>query len=332
NNNNYDSFGGDISQSHIELQSVLEGTSTVTIFNPTFTWKIENLHLFDFQNNPIFNGPRLFAIDHSNEGKIYDVQFSLTTDISNDDDTEEFVQYKIICQFNTAPIKTEYHYIINGTIFDGPLIEKTALNDSKSNLIITVKAFYYVTKESKKSGIPTSIDYENNPTSFRSDMIKLFEKDSDSHFVIECAGEEITAYKPIMQARSEKFNDLLSNGTDRIRVTDFSSKIVEKSVEFCNTEFIESFENEEKNIFAFAYTYKIPSLMAYSSKEIIDNTNNENVVGLFKFAEFYKYEPLKKWFLNYIIKNLNEISSFKSLDANLYKPILEEFLKQKKIV
>uniref|UniRef100_A0A914YN75 Uncharacterized protein n=1 Tax=Panagrolaimus superbus TaxID=310955 RepID=A0A914YN75_9BILA len=135
-----------------------------------------------------------------------------------------------------------------------------------------------------------------------------------------------------MQARSEKFNHLLSNGTDRLRVTDFSSKIVKKAVEFCNTEFIESFENEEKNIFAFAFIYKIPSLMAYSSKEIIDNANNENIFTLFKFADFYKYEPLKKWLLNYIIKNLNEISSFKSLDANLYEPILEEFLKQKKII
>uniref|UniRef100_A0A914QT96 Uncharacterized protein n=1 Tax=Panagrolaimus davidi TaxID=227884 RepID=A0A914QT96_9BILA len=72
--------------------------------------------------------------------------------------------------------------------------------------------------------------------------------------------------------------------------------------------------------------------MAYSSKEIIDNANNENIIELYKFTEFYNYEPLKKWLLNYVIKNLSEISVFKSLDSDLYKPILKELLKQKKII
>uniref|UniRef100_A0AC35FVS0 BTB domain-containing protein n=1 Tax=Panagrolaimus sp. PS1159 TaxID=55785 RepID=A0AC35FVS0_9BILA len=332
-NNNYDSFSGEnnLAQSHIELESVLEGTSTVSIFSPTFKWKIGNLNLYDFQANPIFDGPRLFAIDHSNNGKIYDVHFSLTSDISNDDDIDEYGHYEIICNFNTPPVKIEYQYIINETIFNGSLIKNPSLNESINNILINVKAFYYITKESKKSGIAISINYENVPTSLRSDLLKLFKNDLDSQFIIECAGEEIMAYKPIMQARSSTFNKLLSNGTDRLRIEDFSPKIVKKVIEFCNFEFIENFENEEKTIFSMARTYKIESLMAYSSKEIIENANNENIIELYKFAEFYNYEPLKKWLLNYIIKNLNEISAFKSLDSDLYKPILKELLKQKKI-
>uniref|UniRef100_A0AC34GKQ9 BACK domain-containing protein n=1 Tax=Panagrolaimus sp. ES5 TaxID=591445 RepID=A0AC34GKQ9_9BILA len=75
--------------------------------------------------------------------------------------------------------------------------------------------------------------------------------------------------------------------------------------------------------------------MTYSSKEIISNANIENAIARFKFAHFYRFEPLKKWFFEYIIQNFVEISNsaaFKSLDADLYKPILEELLKQKKII
>uniref|UniRef100_A0A914YPA5 BTB domain-containing protein n=1 Tax=Panagrolaimus superbus TaxID=310955 RepID=A0A914YPA5_9BILA len=201
---------------------------------------------------------------------------------------------------------------------------------------IVVKAFYHIANESKKSTfLFSSPNFENKPSTLGEDLLKLFEKDSDSKFIIECAGEEITAYKSVMQARSEKFNQLLSNGTDRLRITDFSSKIVKKAVEFCNNETIVDFEAEETNIFTFAYTYKIPSLMTYSSKNIIDNANIENAVVRFKFAHFYRFEPLKKWFFEYIIQNFVEISktsAFKSLDADLYKPILEELLNQKKII
>ena len=64
-----------------------------------------------------------------------------------------------------------------------------------------------------------------------------------------------------MQARSEIFNKLLSNGTDRIQTEDFSPKIVKKVVEFCNNDTIENFEYEETNIFVMAFTYGIQSLL-----------------------------------------------------------------------
>uniref|UniRef100_A0AC35FVR6 BTB domain-containing protein n=1 Tax=Panagrolaimus sp. PS1159 TaxID=55785 RepID=A0AC35FVR6_9BILA len=238
---------------------------------------------------------------------------------AGDDDNYHLTKYKVVCDFSIPPIKIEYKYVVNGTTYDGQMIEKSHLN-LMDTVEIIIKAFYYTTNESKQSTILFSSPiFDRKPNTLGEDLLKLFKKDSDSQFVIDCAGEEIMAYKPIMQARSSTFNKLLSNGTDRLRIEDFSPKIVKKVIEFCNNDTIENYENEETNIFVMAFTYGIQSLLTYSSKEMVKNANIENA----------------KWFFEYIIQNFVEVSkttAFKSLDPELYKPILEELLKQKKII
>uniref|UniRef100_A0AC34FI06 BTB domain-containing protein n=1 Tax=Panagrolaimus sp. ES5 TaxID=591445 RepID=A0AC34FI06_9BILA len=137
-----------------------------------------------------------------------------------------------------------------------------------------------------------------------------------------------------MQARSSVFKELLSNGTDRLRITDFQPKVIQKMIEFCNNDSIENFEYEETSLFAIGYDYKIKSLMAYTSGHIASTANIDNAVARFKFAHFYGYESLKKWFFNFIITNFVDVSktpAFKTLDTDLYKPFLEELLKENKI-
>jgi hypothetical protein len=325
---------------------VLKAVTVIRNFNATFSWKIENINLFDFGKRKSLNhlfGPTLTAVDQNNNNTVYTAKFSIAPEYTlrhrsyynNDhDDSYELLNYKVTSNFNGTPLKTEHKYTINGTTYDGSTIVKSHL-DKMGTVEIIVKAFYYTTNESKNTILFSSLIYENEPNSLGAELLNLFKKDSDSQFTIECAGEEIKAYKPVMQARSETFNELLSNGTDRLRIADFQPKIIEKVVEFCNTDPIKDFENEETNIFAMAYSYKIPSLMAYASNAIVNNINTENAVARFKFSHFYHYAPLKTWLFDYIIQNIVEISktaAFKSLDADLYKPILEELLKQKKII
>uniref|UniRef100_A0A914Q4E0 BTB domain-containing protein n=1 Tax=Panagrolaimus davidi TaxID=227884 RepID=A0A914Q4E0_9BILA len=137
-----------------------------------------------------------------------------------------------------------------------------------------------------------------------------------------------------MKARSPVFKQLLSNDTDRLRITDFEPKIIKKMIEFCHNDTIEDFEGEETSVFSIASKYKINSLMSYASKKIADNATIENAIARFKFAHFYGYEKLKKWFFKYIIENFSAVAktgTFKTLDNELYKPILEELINQNKI-
>jgi hypothetical protein len=283
---------------------VLKATTRIGVFNATFFWKIENIHLFDFgTRNDIryLSGPTLTAIDQTNNNKVYTIICKINPEwtyerqynrYAGDDDNYHLTKYKVVCDFSIPPIKIEYKYVVNGTTYDGQMIEKSHLN-LMDTVEIIIKAFYYTTNESKQSTILFS-----SPIFDREDLLKLFKKDSDSQFVIDCAGEEIMAYKPIMQARSSTFNKLLSNGTDRLRIEDFSPKIVKKVIEFCNNDTIENYENEETNIFVMAFTYGIQSLLTYSSKEMVKNANIENAVTRFKFAHFYHEDPLRNGFLN----------------------------------
>lgn len=60
----------------------------------------------------------------------------------------------------------------------------------------------------------------------------------------------------------------------------------------------------------------------------------DNAVDRFKFAHSYGYEILKKWLFHYIIQHFLPVSktaAFQTLDAELFKPFMDELLKQNKI-
>uniref|UniRef100_A0AC35G4V1 BTB domain-containing protein n=1 Tax=Panagrolaimus sp. PS1159 TaxID=55785 RepID=A0AC35G4V1_9BILA len=140
---------------------------------------------------------------------------------------------------------------------------KTSFTSVLDDIEITVNAVFSknIAVNAVTSTLSSNLPYDDEPIPLGDELLKMFKSDSEAEFTIECAGEEIKAYKPVMKARSPVFKQLLSNDTDRLRITDFEPKIIKKMIEFCHNDTIKDFEGEDTSVFSIASKYKMNSLM-----------------------------------------------------------------------
>uniref|UniRef100_A0AC34G6C4 BTB domain-containing protein n=1 Tax=Panagrolaimus sp. ES5 TaxID=591445 RepID=A0AC34G6C4_9BILA len=320
---------------------ILKARTKFGFFNVTFTWTVEQLQLNNFGSiygKRILESPTLHAIDYSDDNEIYTAVIKIEPGFDYHHSTIPSL-FDLKAEFNVEPKEKYFAFeiISSNSSFVGERILKTYFENILDDVEITLKVVFSKNETINDASITSlsqKLPYEDEALPLGKELLNMFESDSDALFIIECAGEEISAYKPVMKARSPVFKEQLQNDTDRLRITDFEPKIIKKMVEFCHNDSIEDFEGEETSVFAIAYKYKINSLLSYASKEIAENAKIDNAIARFKFAHFYGYEKLKKWYFNYIIENFSEVAksgSFKTLDDELYKPILEELINQNKI-
>uniref|UniRef100_A0A914YVD4 Uncharacterized protein n=1 Tax=Panagrolaimus superbus TaxID=310955 RepID=A0A914YVD4_9BILA len=77
----------------------LKATTIIAVFNATFSWKIENINLFDFGTNDHANtllGPTLSAVDQKNDNKVYSIDFAISPEwIYNRQNYHELPKYEL---------------------------------------------------------------------------------------------------------------------------------------------------------------------------------------------------------------------------------------------
>eukprot|EP00455_Lapot_gusevi_P050430 TRINITY_DN7309_c0_g1_i13.p1 TRINITY_DN7309_c0_g1~~TRINITY_DN7309_c0_g1_i13.p1 ORF type:complete len:141 (-),score=34.74 TRINITY_DN7309_c0_g1_i13:103-525(-) len=80
-------------------------------------------------------------------------------------------------------------------------------------------------------------------------------------------------------------------------------------------------------LFSLAHQYQIPGLMSLCENHIMKNVNEENVLDLLKWADFYSRERIKKFLIEVIVKDMkgafNEAASFQGLSEKLIEEIEE---------
>uniref|UniRef100_A0A914XQA9 BTB domain-containing protein n=1 Tax=Panagrolaimus superbus TaxID=310955 RepID=A0A914XQA9_9BILA len=264
-------FSGDV-----KPPSILDIETEFGYFNASFWWSIKRLHLHNFGSNDeikSLKSPIFKAFDYSDSDKEYQAQFKIST-VYNEN---ILTSYSVEALFSAVPTAFTFCYKIDEEWkcpVENPFtLESTVIkNKMEFEIKFYLKAEFNNNKKTNtvKKDYPPTLPYHGKVESLRNELLKMFDEDEASKFVIESGGEEITAYKSIMQARSSLFKELLSNGTDRLRITDFQPKVIQKMIEFCNSDLIKNFENEETSLFAIGYDYKIKSLMAniYFAKHI----------------------------------------------------------------
>uniref|UniRef100_A0A914Y6Y1 BTB domain-containing protein n=1 Tax=Panagrolaimus superbus TaxID=310955 RepID=A0A914Y6Y1_9BILA len=246
---------------------VLNARTKFAFFNATFTWTVEQFQLFNFgqnyYNKRILESPTLHAIDASDDNEMYTAKIKVEPMY----DSSYPSIFDIKAEFSVEPNEKifEFQIINSNKTFVGQRILKSYFESILDDIKITVKVVFSKNETTNDATVLLLSQkfayYEDEATSLGNELLNMFKSDSESLFIIECAGEEITAYKPVMNARSPIFKELLSNGTDKIRITDFDPKIVKKMIEFCHNDSIENFDGEETAVFSIAYKYKINSLM-----------------------------------------------------------------------
>uniref|UniRef100_A0AC34GTQ8 AP-2 complex subunit sigma n=1 Tax=Panagrolaimus sp. ES5 TaxID=591445 RepID=A0AC34GTQ8_9BILA len=102
-------------------------------------------------------------------------------------------------------------------------------------------------------------------------LIDDLRNDKDLEFVIECDLKEFRANKAIMCARSPVFKAMFASNMkesieNRVRIPDFKAEIVEKMIEFCETDKVKNSKKIETDLYTIAQKYQMSSFI-YSDKE-----------------------------------------------------------------
>uniref|UniRef100_A0AC34FP57 BTB domain-containing protein n=1 Tax=Panagrolaimus sp. ES5 TaxID=591445 RepID=A0AC34FP57_9BILA len=92
-----------------------------------------------------------------------------------------------------------------------------------------------------------------------------------------------------------------------VEIPDFEPEIVEKMIEFCETDKIDKTDGDEIEIYKIARKYQIEALMIYTYNLMINTLSFENVSDRLQTAFMYDDEKLAKFLCASIIPNIEHI-------------------------
>uniref|UniRef100_A0A914QRU3 BTB domain-containing protein n=1 Tax=Panagrolaimus davidi TaxID=227884 RepID=A0A914QRU3_9BILA len=205
--------------------------------------------------------------------------------------------------FQSSPSSSaQYSYQIN----DGEI--KRATNFSWNSGIKKLAIFIDVTVLRSTAFNVTSLN-RNNLNKVGNQLIKMYKDDPSVKFTFKSGKESIKAIKPIMMSRSIVFKamfetDMKEKVQNVVEITDFEAKIVQKLVEFCETDTVENLESCEIELFKIAHKYRIQELMDFAVGKMSENFTIAKIFEYLRLADLYTNEldDLKEWCLKVALK------------------------------
>uniref|UniRef100_A0A914QCT1 BTB domain-containing protein n=1 Tax=Panagrolaimus davidi TaxID=227884 RepID=A0A914QCT1_9BILA len=133
-----------------------------------------------------------------------------------------------------------------------------------------------------------------------------------NNFTIICKSKTFTINKAILQARSPVFAAMLESNfreaeENLVEITDNEPEIVEKMIEFCETDEIEITEGFEYELYQIAHKYQIDSFIKYTRDLLKSTLTFENTAERLKLAMICSDETLKAFLCSWIRPNFQYI-------------------------
>uniref|UniRef100_A0AC35GTK4 BTB domain-containing protein n=1 Tax=Panagrolaimus sp. PS1159 TaxID=55785 RepID=A0AC35GTK4_9BILA len=198
--------------------------------------------------------------------------------------------------------------------------------------------------EAEAQSVEAGVIYCEGNFSFESDksfhftrtipkLIDDLRNDKDLEFVIECDLKEFRANKAIMCARSPVFKAMFASNMkeaieNRVRIPDFKAEIVEKMIEFCETDKVKNSKKIETDLYTIAQKYQMNSFIKYSLQLLIDTMSFENACERLLVGLKYSDKEFCTRLYAFIRPNLQHIAAtpgFDSMDKEIVIDILKTF-------
>uniref|UniRef100_A0A914QEK3 BTB domain-containing protein n=1 Tax=Panagrolaimus davidi TaxID=227884 RepID=A0A914QEK3_9BILA len=209
---------------------------------------------------------------------------------------------KILCKID-PPLKCvrRFFYQINeGEVVVGTEVKWTP--DIK-------KLSIFVHVDVPRSRAITSLK-RNNLNNFGNQLMIMWKDDPSVKFTIKCGEQTIEAIKPIMMSRSIVFKamfetDMKEKVQNVVEIADFEAKIVQKLVEFCETDTVENLESCEIELFKIAHKYRIQELMDFAVEKMSEDITIAKIPEYLRLADLYTNEldDLKEWCRKFASEN-----------------------------
>uniref|UniRef100_A0A914QSV1 BTB domain-containing protein n=1 Tax=Panagrolaimus davidi TaxID=227884 RepID=A0A914QSV1_9BILA len=182
-------------------------------------------------------------------------------------------------------------------------IEMTFHFPDKRQLIKKLNIFLDVTTFSTKTFQRLPF-HQPNKVKLNDEMKLMWKNDESAEFAIKCEAKTFKIAKPIMAARSPVFKkmfeaEMKEKFENFVEIKEFAPKIVEKMIEFCETDNIKDLEDSEDDLFKIAHLYQIQQLMYFAVEKMAENIKNEKIVEYIQLANLYDLHEFKDWCLQY---------------------------------
>ena len=138
--------------------------------------------------------------------------------------------------------------------------------------------------------------------------------------MFEVEGKTIYAHKAILVSQCDHFKAMFTSGMKestqaKIEITDWSYSSYLHMIEYLYTGWIQNFNPTiGLDILGLADAYGLENLKSLWENTLIHNVDNENVVALLIHGHNYSALELKKFWMNYVIKNISEVQTIKGFE------------------
>lgn len=152
-------------------------------------------------------------------------------------------------------------------------------------------------------------------------MRKIFNKDVFSDVIFEVEDKVIYAHKAILVSQCDHFKAMFTSGMKestqtKIQIKDWTYSSYLHMIEYLYTGWIKDFNPTiGLEILGLADAYGLENLKSLWENTLIHNVDNDNVVALLIDGHSYSALELKKFCMNYMIKNFSEVQSTKGFEA-----------------
>uniref|UniRef100_A0AC34F849 BTB domain-containing protein n=1 Tax=Panagrolaimus sp. ES5 TaxID=591445 RepID=A0AC34F849_9BILA len=241
----------------------------------------------------VVESPEMTAFDPC-DGKEYKTKFTVTfasvrghftiaTTISPDVyDTS--VQYRTYYTFNDGPDEVTLGNSIQWNEYIKKLTVFCDVGGTRSFTIPPFKRLNHKTRQER--------------------LKEMWKNDASLKFAINCGKTSFATFKPFLTASSHTFKDMFNGHItgNFLEISDFKAVIIQKMVEFSETDEIKDFKGYEQELFKIAHKYQIPDLMEFVVEKMSENADPSNIASYLQLAKDYKLKDFEEWCMQFALR------------------------------
>uniref|UniRef100_A0A914QEA5 BTB domain-containing protein n=1 Tax=Panagrolaimus davidi TaxID=227884 RepID=A0A914QEA5_9BILA len=110
-------------------------------------------------------------------------------------------------------------------------------------------------------------------------------------------------FKPFLIASSLFFKDMFESTIQNfVEITDFRYEVLQKMVEFCETDDIKEVKGYECELFKAAHKYQMNDLMEFSVEKMSENASSSNIFSYLQLAKTYNLKDFEEWCMQFAFR------------------------------
>uniref|UniRef100_A0A914QVW6 BTB domain-containing protein n=1 Tax=Panagrolaimus davidi TaxID=227884 RepID=A0A914QVW6_9BILA len=141
---------------------------------------------------------------------------------------------------------------------------------------------------------------------YKKSLLKeMWKNGSSVKYTIKCDKKVIETYIPFLAVKSLFFKDMFESTTQNfVEITDFQFEVLQKMIEFCETDDIKGVNGYECELFKAAHKYQMNDLMDFVVEKMSEDADDSNIFSYLQLAKKYELKEFEKWCMKFAFRTM----------------------------